>query len=147
VVYSSDTKRYKLQVELTLENRLAWGGGYSKFYIHMVKIVLKSYVTLTIITVLTKTKFVIISRLLSLMRLLSQGFTNTPRSDIEDYVWSSHKPWVPRPLLSIHVRMGDKACEMKVVEFEEYMHLAHRIRKHFPHLNNVWLSTEMQVYY
>jgi len=71
-------------------------------------------------------------------------FTNTPRSDIEDYVWSSHKPWVPRPLLSMHVRMGDKACEMEVVEFEEYMHLAHRIRKHFPNLNNMWLSTEMQ---
>lgn len=73
-----------------------------------------------------------------------KGFTNAPRSDIEDYVWSSHKPWVPRPLLSIHVRMGDKACEMEIVELEEYMRLAHRIRKHFPHLNNVWLSTEMQ---
>lgn len=60
-------------------------------------------------------------------------------------MWSSHKPWVPSPLLSMHVRMGDKACEMKVVEFEEYMHLAQRIRKRFPHLNSVWLSTEMQV--
>ncbi|XP_050275267.1 uncharacterized protein LOC126717539 [Quercus robur] len=71
-------------------------------------------------------------------------FTNKPNSDIEDYVWSSHKPWIPRPLLSMHVRMGDKACEMKVVEFEEYMHLADRIRKRFPHLNGIWLSTEMQ---
>ncbi|KAF5454778.1 hypothetical protein F2P56_024418 [Juglans regia] len=71
-------------------------------------------------------------------------FLNAPSSDIERYVWSSHKPWVPRPLLSMHVRMGDKACEMKVVEFEEYMHLAQRIRKRFPHLNSVWLSTEMQ---
>lgn len=69
---------------------------------------------------------------------------NEPRSDIEEFVWSSHKPWIPRPLLSMHVRMGDKACEMKVVEFEEYMHLANRIRRRFPHLNSIWLSTEMQ---
>lgn len=66
------------------------------------------------------------------------------RSDIEEFVWSNHKPWMPRPLLSMHVRMGDKACEMKVVEFEEYMRLAFRIRSRFPHLNSIWLSTEMQ---
>lgn len=70
---------------------------------------------------------------------------NDQRSDIEDFVWSNHKPWIPRPLLSMHVRMGDKACEMKVVDFEEYMCLADRIRRHFPHLHSVWLSTEMQV--
>ncbi|RYQ90968.1 hypothetical protein Ahy_B09g096875 isoform G [Arachis hypogaea] len=69
------------------------------------------------------------------------------RSEINEYVWSNHKPWIPRPLLSMHVRMGDKACEMKVVEFEGYMELADRIRRHFPNLNNIWLSTEMQVYY
>ncbi|XP_011036322.1 PREDICTED: uncharacterized protein LOC105133878 [Populus euphratica] len=66
------------------------------------------------------------------------------RSDIEEFVWSSHRPWIPRPLLSMHVRMGDKACEMKVVEFEGYMHLAGRIRQRFPHPKTVWLSTEMQ---
>ncbi|MED6187027.1 hypothetical protein PIB30_119075 [Stylosanthes scabra] len=70
--------------------------------------------------------------------------SNKPRSEIDEYVWSNHKPWVPRPLLSMHVRMGDKACEMKVVQFEEYMQLAHRIRRYFPSLNNIWLSTEMQ---
>ncbi|GER33386.1 hypothetical protein STAS_09518 [Striga asiatica] len=32
--------------------------------------------------------------------------------DMEKFVWSNHNLWVPRPLLSIHVRMGDKACEM-----------------------------------
>lgn len=48
-------------------------------------------------------------------------------------------------MLSMHVRMGDKACEMKVVEFKEYMRLAERIRKHFPDLKSIWLSTEMQV--
>ncbi|KAJ4719749.1 Alpha-(1,6)-fucosyltransferase [Melia azedarach] len=66
------------------------------------------------------------------------------KTDIEQFVWSNHRPWISRPLLSMHVRMGDKACEMKVVEFEEYMHLADRVRKHFPHLNSIWLSTEMQ---
>ncbi|CAL0316623.1 unnamed protein product [Lupinus luteus] len=70
--------------------------------------------------------------------------SNKPRSDIDKYVWSNHKPWVPRPLLSMHVRMGDKACEMKVVEFEEYMQLANQIRRHFPYLDNIWISTEMQ---
>lgn len=48
-------------------------------------------------------------------------------------------------MLSMHVRMGDKACEMKVVEFEEYMQLADSIRRRFPHLNSIWLSTEMLV--
>lgn len=65
-------------------------------------------------------------------------------SEINEFVWSNHKPWMPKPLLSMHVRMGDKACEMKVVEFEEYMHLADRFRERFPQLSNIWLSTEMQ---
>ncbi|KAJ8535487.1 hypothetical protein K7X08_023207 [Anisodus acutangulus] len=66
------------------------------------------------------------------------------KHDIENFVWSSHKPWTPRPMLSMHVRMGDKACEMKVVGFKEYMQLVERIRKHFPELKSIWLSTEMQ---
>lgn len=74
-----------------------------------------------------------------------QDGMNKPRSDIEEFVWSNHKAWIPRPLLSMHVRMGDKACEMKLVEFEEYMRLADRIRVQFPHLDSIWLSTEMQV--
>ncbi|KAK6915332.1 hypothetical protein RJ641_020449, partial [Dillenia turbinata] len=69
---------------------------------------------------------------------------NEPRSEIEDIVWSDHRPWMPRPLLSMHVRIGDKAGEMKVVEFEEYMHLANRIRQQFPQVRSIWLSTEMQ---
>ncbi|KAL5726204.1 hypothetical protein ACHQM5_009265 [Ranunculus cassubicifolius] len=69
---------------------------------------------------------------------------NKPQTDMERIVWSNHKPWIPRPILSIHVRMGDKACEMKVIEFEEYMRLADRIRTRFPNLNSIWLSTEMQ---
>lgn len=69
---------------------------------------------------------------------------NRSQSDIELFVWSNHKPWIPRPFLSMHVRMGDKACEMKVVGFENYIQLANRIRVNFPNLNSIWLSTEMQ---
>ncbi|KAL6911322.1 hypothetical protein ACP4OV_000127 [Aristida adscensionis] len=70
------------------------------------------------------------------------GFTGI--SDIERLVWSDHKSYIPRPLLSMHVRMGDKACEMVVVGFEEYMELAGKLRRRFPNLRNIWLSTEMQ---
>ncbi|KAL9225519.1 hypothetical protein vseg_001432 [Gypsophila vaccaria] len=69
---------------------------------------------------------------------------DTPTSDIEKYVWWNHKPWIPRPLLSVHVRMGDKACEMQVVEFDGYMKLADRVRRQFPELKNIWISTEME---
>nr|CAB3448292.1 unnamed protein product [Digitaria exilis] len=70
--------------------------------------------------------------------------TTTTKSDIQRLVWSNHRPYIPRPLLSMHVRMGDKACEMAVVGFEEYMKLAGNLRKQFPSLKNIWLSTEMQ---
>ncbi|KAK3155519.1 hypothetical protein QOZ80_2BG0204250 [Eleusine coracana subsp. coracana] len=70
--------------------------------------------------------------------------TTRAESDIERLVWSDHKPYIPRPLLSMHVRMGDKACEMVVVGFKEYMELAGNLRKRFPSLKNIWLSTEMQ---
>ncbi|XP_074292823.1 uncharacterized protein LOC141619702 [Silene latifolia] len=67
-----------------------------------------------------------------------------PESEIEKYVWWNHKPWIPRPLLSVHVRMGDKAREMQLVQFDGYMALADRIRKQFPDVKNIWLSTEME---
>lgn len=73
-----------------------------------------------------------------------QDITMKPKSDIEQFVWSNFEPWIPRPMLSMHVRMGDKACEMEVVGFEEYMTLADRTRMRFPQLNTIWLSTEMQ---
>ncbi|EOA16419.1 hypothetical protein CARUB_v10004573mg [Capsella rubella] len=66
------------------------------------------------------------------------------RTEIEQQVWSDQKPWIPRPMLSVHVRMGDKACEMRVAALEEYMRLADRIRERFPELNMIWLSTEMK---
>lgn len=66
-------------------------------------------------------------------------------ADIEQFVWKNYKPWLPRPLVSIHVRQGDKAKEMKVVGFGDYMKLAQQLRNRFPQARNIWLSTEMQV--
>ncbi|CAL5052459.1 unnamed protein product [Urochloa decumbens] len=72
------------------------------------------------------------------------GMARTDSDDIERLVWSDHRPYLPRPLLSVHIRMGDKACEMAVVGFDKYMELAGRLRRRFPSLKNIWLSTEMQ---
>ncbi|PNT69415.1 uncharacterized protein LOC100839419 isoform X3 [Brachypodium distachyon] len=70
--------------------------------------------------------------------------TGKTESDVKRLVWSDHKPYMPRPLLSMHVRMGDKACEMVVSGFDKYMELAAGLRRRFPGLRNIWLSTEMQ---
>ncbi|GKC02625.1 hypothetical protein Tco_0994235 [Tanacetum coccineum] len=41
------------------------------------------------------------------------------KSNIEEYVWLiNHKPWIPWSLLSVHVRMEDKAFEMKIEALE-----------------------------
>ena len=55
------------------------------------------------------------------------------------------EPWMPRPMLSVHVRQGDKAQEMRLMPFDAYMLAAYRVREYEPFLQNVWLSTEMQV--
>lgn len=66
------------------------------------------------------------------------------KTDIEEFVWKNYKPWLPRPLVSIHVRQGDKAKEMKVVGLKDYMKLAWQLRNRFPQARSIWLSTEMQ---
>lgn len=65
-------------------------------------------------------------------------------TDMDRFVWDMHKPWVPRPLVGIHARQGDKAREMEVVGFQVYMKLAQHLRYRFPHARHIWLSTEMQ---
>ncbi|GAB4836101.1 hypothetical protein Ancab_001018 [Ancistrocladus abbreviatus] len=67
---------------------------------------------------------------------LSKVVPRDPMSELEKYVWSNYKPWIPRQMLSLHVRVGDKECEMKVVGFEEYINLADRTRKRFPQLKS-----------
>ncbi|KAJ6857859.1 hypothetical protein NC652_040391 [Populus alba x Populus x berolinensis] len=49
---------------------------------------------------------------------MGQRIFRSAGQTLKNSYWSSHRPWIPRPLLSMHVRMGDKACEMKVVAFE-----------------------------
>ena len=58
--------------------------------------------------------------------------------------WKSG-PYMPRPIVSIHVRQGDKAVEMRLFSFAAHMWFAERLRFHIPNLQNVWLSTEMEV--
>jgi hypothetical protein len=64
---------------------------------------------------------------------------------LETFVWTPSKPWIPGPMLSIHVRIGDKGKEMRLYPFKVYMELAKRVRKNFPQVYQVWLSSEMQV--
>ncbi|CAI5457788.1 unnamed protein product [Closterium sp. Yama58-4] len=58
--------------------------------------------------------------------------------------WRVRVPWVPRALVSMHVRMGDKGREMRVAGAAEYVRLLLRVRRHDPHARFVWLATEMQ---
>ncbi|CAI5531711.1 unnamed protein product [Closterium sp. Naga37s-1] len=58
--------------------------------------------------------------------------------------WRVRVPWVPRALVSMHVRMGDKGREMRVAGVGEYVRLLLRVRRHDPHARFVWLATEMQ---
>lgn len=54
------------------------------------------------------------------------------------------EPYVPRPIVSVHVRQGDKAGEMRVFPLESYMWTAYRARRLLPGVRHIWLSTEMQ---
>ncbi|CAI5467791.1 unnamed protein product [Closterium sp. Yama58-4] len=49
-----------------------------------------------------------------------------------------------RPIVSMHVRQGDKGHEMLLFSLASYVYLGHRLRLHVPNLKHVWLSTEMQ---
>ncbi|CAI7802889.1 unnamed protein product [Closterium sp. NIES-53] len=54
------------------------------------------------------------------------------------------EPYIPRPIVSMHVRQGDKAREMQLFSFPSYVFMANRLRRRIPHLKYAWLSTEMQ---
>ncbi|XP_024542144.1 uncharacterized protein LOC9647225 isoform X1 [Selaginella moellendorffii] len=71
-------------------------------------------------------------------------YAQPERTPIEKLVWSSLGPWIPRPLVSMHVRQGDKGSEMRVFAFPEYMKLAEHLKRAFPHVRGIWLSTEME---
>eukprot|EP00455_Lapot_gusevi_P013804 TRINITY_DN16809_c0_g1_i5.p1 TRINITY_DN16809_c0_g1~~TRINITY_DN16809_c0_g1_i5.p1 ORF type:complete len:386 (-),score=52.82 TRINITY_DN16809_c0_g1_i5:22-1179(-) len=50
----------------------------------------------------------------------------------------------PRPLISVHVRHGDKWIEMDLLPFSQYMAAAEAIRKQNPLVRTIFLSTENQ---
>eukprot|EP00271_Cylindrocystis_brebissonii_P010645 TRINITY_DN2690_c0_g1_i1.p1 TRINITY_DN2690_c0_g1~~TRINITY_DN2690_c0_g1_i1.p1 ORF type:complete len:221 (-),score=26.59 TRINITY_DN2690_c0_g1_i1:628-1290(-) len=52
--------------------------------------------------------------------------------------------YMVRPIVSLHVRQGDKGQEMKLFSFAAHMWLAESLRKKMPHMNHIWLSTEME---
>lgn len=55
--------------------------------------------------------------------------------EMEHMIWSPASglsPYIPRPIISIHVRQGDKVKEMRIFDFGSYMAQAERVRRHDP---------------
>ena len=52
--------------------------------------------------------------------------------------------YMPRPIVSVHVRQGDKVQEMRLFSFAAHMWMAELLRAHVPDVASIWLSTEMQ---
>lgn len=72
------------------------------------------------------------------MQAQELGLQQDPDADLEKWIWKSQRPWMPRPLLCLHVRLGDKAKEMTMIKFDKYMALANRLRLRFPQVHNIW---------
>ena len=64
---------------------------------------------------------------------------------LEETLWWQQEPYIPRPIVSMHVRQGDKVKDMHLFSTATYMWLAERLRIHVPNMKHVWLSSEMQV--
>eukprot|EP00271_Cylindrocystis_brebissonii_P018007 TRINITY_DN4922_c0_g2_i3.p1 TRINITY_DN4922_c0_g2~~TRINITY_DN4922_c0_g2_i3.p1 ORF type:complete len:628 (-),score=73.73 TRINITY_DN4922_c0_g2_i3:35-1918(-) len=56
-------------------------------------------------------------------------------------LWRTDHPFLPRPIISLHVRQGDKWNEMRILSFAAHMWAAERIRRKDPTVTNIWLST------
>ncbi|GJP63752.1 hypothetical protein CLOP_g20800 [Closterium sp. NIES-67] len=52
--------------------------------------------------------------------------------------------YMPRPIVSVHVRQGDKSRWMGAISLASYVFEANRFRRVDPALHYVWLSTEME---
>ncbi|GJP49946.1 hypothetical protein CLOM_g9104, partial [Closterium sp. NIES-68] len=63
-----------------------------------------------------------------------------------DAGWSVgvHEPYMPRPIVSLHVRGTDKFAEMGLSSLDSHVFHMTRIRPHALHLQHVWLNTETQ---
>ncbi|CAI5988464.1 unnamed protein product [Closterium sp. NIES-65] len=60
------------------------------------------------------------------------------------YEGVGREAYMPRPMVSLHIRQGDKGSEMKLSSFNSFMFYLHRLRLHVPDIRFVWISTEMQ---
>ncbi|CAI5496058.1 unnamed protein product [Closterium sp. Naga37s-1] len=61
--------------------------------------------------------------------------------------WGEEGAWeayLPRPIVSMHVRQSDKGGEMALHSLAAHMWMAYRLRLALPHLRHIWLSSEMQ---
>lgn len=55
------------------------------------------------------------------------------------------EPYLPHPIVGMHVRQGDKVTEDTMWSMDYHMFLALRLRRHVPGITNIWLSSETQV--
>ncbi|GJP55143.1 hypothetical protein CLOM_g14129 [Closterium sp. NIES-68] len=53
-------------------------------------------------------------------------------------------PFMLRPVISMHVRQGDKGIEMSLHSLASFIFFAYRLRRHKPDLQYIWLSSEME---
>ncbi|CAI5470064.1 unnamed protein product [Closterium sp. Yama58-4] len=60
------------------------------------------------------------------------------------HTYGFREPYLPRPIVSVHVRQGDKAGEMRLLPLRAFVAAAQHMRRNAPNLNHIWLSTEMQ---
>eukprot|EP00271_Cylindrocystis_brebissonii_P011395 TRINITY_DN2884_c0_g1_i1.p1 TRINITY_DN2884_c0_g1~~TRINITY_DN2884_c0_g1_i1.p1 ORF type:complete len:859 (-),score=198.23 TRINITY_DN2884_c0_g1_i1:586-2973(-) len=74
-----------------------------------------------------------------------------PLPRLEDRVWSHAEAFVPRPMVCVHVDLSKAAQGTGAVSqrggggvslLGDFMESAERVRVRFPHLRNVWLSTQ-----
>ncbi|CAI5474524.1 unnamed protein product [Closterium sp. Yama58-4] len=54
------------------------------------------------------------------------------------------EPYMPRPIVSLHVRGTDKFAEMGLTSLDAHLFHINRLRQHSPDLSHVWLNTETQ---
>ncbi|CAI5946969.1 unnamed protein product [Closterium sp. NIES-65] len=64
-----------------------------------------------------------------------------------DASWSLgvQEPYMPRPIVSLHVRGTDKFAEMGLTSLDSHLFQINRLRQHGLDLSHVWLNTETQV--
>lgn len=69
---------------------------------------------------------------------------DTPAA-LESSIWRHEtSAYIPRPIVNVHVRQGDKGKEMALFSLASYLVLAEKLRAHVPNMRHIWLSTEMQ---